>query len=101
MEYFCKIVPTYVYTAKGMKYSVWLFDKSNSVLLCSSFDPEYDSCRKLLELGYKGRVYFYRKSKTNWDSSLNIETGAKYSIRDTSKMNLTIVKYKPLPEGTF
>jgi hypothetical protein len=75
--------------SRGYQYEVW----REVVLLTTSRDPEYATCRRLFDLGERGIVRFWRELKPVHDSSLDIERGAKWAVTEGQKAGPRVCRY--------
>ena len=73
----------------GYQYDVHYEGK----LLCTSHDPVHAACRALVKQELKGEARFFREG-THTLTMTNIEKGALYSVSETSKGGLRLVKYR-------
>jgi hypothetical protein len=65
-------------------------------VVCTSRDPEFDTCRTLAARGMTGPIRFWREGKSTWDSMIpDIERGAGMCTLGTK-----FGKYTP-PEERF
>jgi hypothetical protein len=77
------------YTQRGRLYTVV---HNGKVLIRESYDPELDACRKLLELGLKGKLTTYRGDQPCM--VLDIEKAAQLSVRENHSGTPVFVKYR-------
>jgi hypothetical protein len=66
-----------------------------SILVESSRTPEFDACRALLARGITGRMEVRRPGRASADMHLDIERGAKLTIRETDDRGLRLVRWEP------
>jgi hypothetical protein len=60
-----------------------------------SRDPEHEACRALLARGVTGRVTFIQAKTGTPGLSMDIEKGARLTVREDGRLRL--VKYSPFP----
>jgi hypothetical protein len=79
---------------RGQYYRVWY---EGSVLIEECRYPEYDACRALLARGITGRLESYLVSE--YPAGLDIERGAKWTIREDEDHSPTVVPYRNRSEA--
>jgi len=73
-------------------YQVWM---GEALLLPSSTDPEFEACRVLKELGYKGKIRTWRLGSPYPALLIPIEWGAERATVNRSRVGPVIEKYRP------
>ncbi len=66
------------------------------VIVSRSHDPEHDTCRALLAQGVKGKLTLTNLAGTP-RSSIDIETGAEWTVIEDEKRGLLLVRYRKWP----
>jgi hypothetical protein len=64
---------------RGQRYRVTYLGE---VLIESARNPEFDACRALLARGVTGTLQIWRPGKAAPDARLDIQRGAKLTVRD-------------------
>jgi hypothetical protein len=68
---------------------------AGKVLIESTRNPEFDACRALLARGITGRLEVWRPGRVSADMRLDIERGARLTIRETDDRGLRLVRWEP------
>jgi hypothetical protein len=79
---------------RGQYYRVWY---DGTVLIEECRCPEYDACRALLAQGITGRLETYMGNAYP-HMDLDIEEGAKWTVREDEHWPPTLVPYRQRPE---
>jgi hypothetical protein len=79
---------------RGQRYRVTYLGR---VLVESTRNPEFDACRALLAQGITGRLLVRRAGRVCADLALDIERGARLTIRETDAAGPRLVRWEPLP----
>jgi hypothetical protein len=78
--------------SRGQRYRVSYL---GSIIIESSRNPEFDACRALLALGITGTLQVWRPGRTKADMRLDVERGAKLTIRETDEHGPRLVRWEP------
>jgi hypothetical protein len=85
-----EIEPTHV--VGGQRYRV---THAGEVLSESTWNPEFEACRALLERGITGKLQVWRPGKAYWGMQLDIERGAGLTVRETEEEGPYIARWRP------
>ena len=78
-------------TAVGFIYEVW----RDGEMMLASINPECAACRLLANAGITGKARFWREGRTEHDIAVDIQRGAKFTIRENERTGPRFVLYKP------
>jgi hypothetical protein len=90
------------------RYTVYLLDREPSdrtiergdcsLLLSASRDPEFEACRALLDLGFRGRLEVWRFGSNFPSMILDIERAAKLMVEETDTVGPRLRRYHCRPD---
>jgi hypothetical protein len=86
------IEPTGRYGRSGQRYRVIHDD---TILIGSSGDPEFDTCRLLLDNGITGKVEVWRRGADFPSMRINIAKGARLITEDGDRIGPIFARWQP------
>lgn len=85
-------------TRCGSRGQLYRVHYEGEVVIASTRVPALDACRALLARGITGRLEVWRAWKTFHDLSVDIEKGARLTVRENAQHGPRFGKWSPLAE---
>jgi hypothetical protein len=85
-------------TGRGSRGQRYRATYAGATLIESSLNPEFDSCRALVQNGITGKLEVWRQGGVVPAMTLDIERAAGLTTSETDERGLRIVRWRPFSE---